>query len=63
MGERINLPEGEHQTVPITRYHQADKIKENEVGGECGTYGRGEKRVQGFGGTARRKKTTWKTNA
>jgi hypothetical protein len=24
----------------------------------CGTHGRGEKRVQGFGGKARRKKTT-----
>jgi hypothetical protein len=26
----------------------------------CGTHGRGGKRVQGFGGKARRKKTTWK---
>jgi hypothetical protein len=30
------------------------------VGRACGTRGRGEKRVQGFGGKARRKKTTWK---
>jgi hypothetical protein len=30
--------------------------KENEVGRACGTHGRGEKRVQGFGGKARRKK-------
>jgi hypothetical protein len=30
------------------------------VGRACGTYGRGEKRVQGFGGKARRKKNTWK---
>jgi hypothetical protein len=35
----------------------------NEVGGVCGTHGRGEKNVQGFGGEARRKKTTWKTKA
>jgi hypothetical protein len=26
------------------------------VGGACGTHGRGEKRVQGFGGKAERKK-------
>jgi hypothetical protein len=37
------------------------KFKENEVGGACGTHGRGERRVQCFGGKARRKKTTWKT--
>jgi hypothetical protein len=35
----------------------------NEVGRACGTYGRGEKSVQGFGGKARRKETTWKTKA
>jgi hypothetical protein len=28
----------------------------NEVGRTCGTHGRGEKSVQGFGGKARRKK-------
>jgi hypothetical protein len=33
----------------------ADQIKENEVGGACGTHGRGKKRVRGFGGRARRK--------
>jgi hypothetical protein len=37
------------------------QIKENEVGGACGTRGRGEKSVQGFGGKARRKETTGKT--
>jgi hypothetical protein len=31
------------------------------VGKTCGTHGRGEKIVQGFGGKARRKETTWKT--
>jgi hypothetical protein len=35
----------------------------NEVGGACGTHGRGEKSVQGFGGKARRKETTRKTKA
>jgi hypothetical protein len=34
------------------------QIKENEVGGECDTHGRGEKRVLDFGGKARRKRTT-----
>jgi hypothetical protein len=33
------------------------------VGRACGTHGRGEKRVQGFGGKAGRKTTTWKTKA
>jgi hypothetical protein len=32
--------------------------KENEVGGACGTHGKGEKRVQGFSGKARGKETT-----
>jgi hypothetical protein len=38
-------------------------MKENEVGGACGTHGRGQKSVQGFGGKARRKETTRKTEA
>jgi hypothetical protein len=42
---------------------QADKIKENEVGRTCGTHWRGEKRVQGFGGKARRKETMWQIKA
>jgi hypothetical protein len=33
-------------------------MKENEVARVCGTHGRGEKRVQGCGGKAQRKKTT-----
>jgi hypothetical protein len=32
----------------------------SEVGRACGTHGRREKHVQGFGGKARRKKTTWR---
>jgi hypothetical protein len=31
-------------------------MKENEVGRACGTHGRREKRVLGFGGKARRKR-------
>jgi hypothetical protein len=40
------------------------QIKPRRMRGRaCGTHGRGEKSVQGFGWKARRKKTTWKTNA
>jgi hypothetical protein len=43
-------------TMMITYTHHqtslADRIKENEVGGACGTHGRGKKLVQGFGGKA-----------
>jgi hypothetical protein len=39
------------------------QVKANEVGGACSTHGRGEKSIQGFGGRARRKETTWKTKA
>jgi hypothetical protein len=31
-------------------------MKKNEVGWACGTHGKGEKHVQGFGGKARRKR-------
>jgi hypothetical protein len=39
------------------------QVKAYEVGGACGTHGRGEKSVQGFGGKARWKDTTGKTKA
>jgi hypothetical protein len=39
------------------------QVKANEVGVACGTRGRGEKSLQGFGGKVRRKETTWKTKA
>jgi hypothetical protein len=39
------------------------QVKANKVGGACGTHGRGEKSVQGFGGKARRKETAGKTKA
>jgi hypothetical protein len=37
------------------------KSRKMRVGGACGTHGRGEKTVQDFGGKARRKETTRKT--
>jgi hypothetical protein len=41
-----------------TQISFGDQIKENEVGGACGTHGRREKIVRGFGGKARRKEIT-----
>jgi hypothetical protein len=32
--------------VLIHKYYRVDQIKDNEVGRECGTHGRGEKSVQ-----------------
>jgi hypothetical protein len=43
--------------------YYADQIKDNKVGGACGTHGRGEECVQDFYGKAIRKETTWKTKA
>jgi hypothetical protein len=34
----------------ICTHPQASQVKANEVDGACGTHGRGEKSVQGFGG-------------
>jgi hypothetical protein len=36
-------------------YSSPDQVKENEVSGSCGTHGRGEESVQGFGEKARMK--------
>ena len=38
-------------------------IKKNEMGGACGAYGGGERRVQGFGGETGGKETTGETQA
>jgi hypothetical protein len=40
-----------------------DQIKAKEVCRACGTHGRGEKSVQGFGGNTLSKETTRKTKA
>jgi hypothetical protein len=44
--------------VLITKYYYSDQIKENEVGGACGTHGGEEKYIQDYSGRARIKKTT-----
>jgi hypothetical protein len=32
------------------KYYSGDQIKKNEMGRACGTYGRQERCIQGFGG-------------
>ena len=39
------------------------KIKKNEMGGACSTYGGGERCAQGFGGETWGKETTGETQA
>jgi hypothetical protein len=34
----------------LSQYYSYDIIKNNEIGGVCGTYGRQERCIQGFGG-------------
>jgi hypothetical protein len=36
--------------VNLAEYYSGDKIKENEMGGACGTYGEEERYIQGFDG-------------
>jgi hypothetical protein len=50
-------------THPQISLGKSSQVKANEVGGKCGTHGRGEKCVEDFGGKARRKETTGKTKA
>ena len=33
----------------LTKYHSGEKIKKDEMGGECGTYGREDKLIRSFG--------------
>jgi hypothetical protein len=39
-------------SVLLTQYCAGDKIRKNEMGGACSTYGGGERFVQGVGGEA-----------
>jgi hypothetical protein len=40
-----------YTTVDLaSQYCAGGKIEKNEMGGACGAYGRGERRVQGYGG-------------
>jgi hypothetical protein len=63
MGEWRKLHSGELHNL----YSSPDIIRQIKSRrmrwGACGMHGRGENRVQGFGGKAQRKETTWKTEA
>ena len=37
-------------SVVLTKYRSSDQVKKTEMGGTCGTYGGGERCIQGFGG-------------
>jgi hypothetical protein len=39
-----------YDLVLLTNYNSSDKIKNSEMGGACGTYGRQERYIQNFGG-------------
>jgi hypothetical protein len=62
---------GERRTLQNEEFHNLysspniiRQIKSRRMrGGACGTRGRGGKSVQGFGGKARRKETTRKTES
>jgi hypothetical protein len=36
--------------TPLTKCYSGDRIKKNEMSGECSMYGRQERCIQGFGG-------------
>jgi hypothetical protein len=38
------------EPVLLTQHCSGDQIEKNEMGGACGAYGGGERRVQSFGG-------------
>jgi hypothetical protein len=46
-----------------TKYYSGDQIKENEMGGTCGTYGREESYLGGFVWETLGKETTCQTYA
>jgi hypothetical protein len=47
--------------VLINNYNYNEEVKEEEMGKEISTHGREEEYIQGFGGKARRKENTRKT--
>lgn len=47
--------------VILTKYYLGDEIKSKATGGTCSTDRGGEWCLEGFGGEARLKETTWKT--
>jgi len=45
-----NTLQGDLCSVLLTKYHSAYQIQNNEMGGDCGTYGGQERCIQHFGG-------------
>jgi hypothetical protein len=54
---------GSWWSVLRTKYYLGDRIKKNEMGGACGTYGGEERCIQGYAGETWGKETIWKTQA
>jgi len=44
------LPNEELYDLCCSQLYSGDQINKNEMGGACGTYGREERCIQGFGG-------------
>jgi hypothetical protein len=49
-GRWIRLNRGASCSLHLTRCYSDYQIKKNEMGGECSTYGRQERCIQGFDG-------------
>ena len=52
--------EERHVLNSCTKYYLCDQLKKNEMGRECGMYGREERGMQGFGGGIWGKESTRK---
>jgi hypothetical protein len=50
MGSEKTTLQGASRFVLLTNYYSSDKIKKNEIGWACGTCGRQDRCIQGFGG-------------
>ena len=49
-GDRRRLHREEHHDRTPHQYYSRDKIKKNEIGEACGTWGGEERCIQGLGG-------------
>jgi hypothetical protein len=48
------------QSITFTKYYSCDQVKNNEMGGACGTYEAEKMCIQGIGGENLGKETMWK---
>ena len=49
-GKEKTVQSAASRSALLTKYYSGDQIKNNEMGGACGTYGREERCIQGSGG-------------